>query len=219
MALVNPWRVPQSDLTPEQIALFQITFKSGWRADVEARCAELGKTFPEIVADAGLSLTKNQARNARKKQKRIIEQRGATITRAGYREYIQSPEWRKKRDEYWDSGLPNECYCCGTPRHSGMHLHHRTYKRLGNEYLRDLVPVCQTCHEEIHVLHREQRGKARGLWYVTNRVRSAHSTERRKREQELPPDHPTARVNASAKRRKAHRVAAVSRSVPKALST
>lgn len=66
----------------------------------------------------------------------------ATVTRAGYRAYINSPAWRAVRERYWASKMPKVCYVCGCPRRPGMHLHHRTYKNLGNERLMDLVPVC-----------------------------------------------------------------------------
>jgi 5-methylcytosine-specific restriction endonuclease McrA len=29
-------------------------------------------------------------------------------------------------------------------------LHHRTYARLGHESCRDLIPLCRSCHGEIH---------------------------------------------------------------------
>ncbi|ABG98339.1 conserved hypothetical protein [Rhodococcus jostii RHA1] len=96
----------------------------------------------------------------------------ATVTTAEYRRYINSPEWRRTRERYWSSKLPTDCYCCGRPRHPGMHLHHRTYKNLGAERLMDLVPVCAECHDEIHRLHRgDPRWKSKGLWYVTKHVR------------------------------------------------
>lgn len=94
-------------------------------------------------------------------------------TKSEYRDYINSAQWRRKREEYWASNLSSNCYCCNKPRHTGMHLHHRTYKNLGNERLMDLVPVCAECHKEIHCLHRsESRWKSKGLWYVTKHVRS-----------------------------------------------
>jgi 5-methylcytosine-specific restriction endonuclease McrA len=31
-------------------------------------------------------------------------------------------------------------------------LHHMTYKRLGNEWDEDLVPLCRDCHKSIHRL-------------------------------------------------------------------
>ncbi len=37
---------------------------------------------------------------------------------------------------------------CGTK--TNLHLHHRTYKRLGRERLNDLVPLCKAHHEQAH---------------------------------------------------------------------
>lgn len=97
----------------------------------------------------------------------------ATVTKAGYREYIQSKEWQAVRKRYWASKMPKECYGCGKPKHPGMHLHHRTYKNLGNERLMDLVPVCQPCHRDIHYLYdSDPKWKQRGLWYATKAIRN-----------------------------------------------
>lgn len=89
-----------------------------------------------------------------------------------YRSYIQSKEWRAKREAYWNSKLPKDCYVCGAERTKGFHLHHRTYKNLGSERLMDLVPVCPLCHELIHEIHRNTPGmKRKGLWYATKEAR------------------------------------------------
>lgn len=69
-----------------------------------------------------------------------------------YTEYMQSPEWRQKRAEYFRSELPQGCQGCGQKRQ--LQLHHKTYERLGNEHLADLVPVCTSCHAIIHERHR-----------------------------------------------------------------
>jgi 5-methylcytosine-specific restriction endonuclease McrA len=97
-----------------------------------------------------------------------------TVSRSGYRTYIQSPKWRATRQRYFDSGMPQECYVCGTPRRPGMHLHHRTYKNLGAERLMDLVPVCPDCHELIHAIFDADRPRweREGLWYATKKART-----------------------------------------------
>jgi 5-methylcytosine-specific restriction endonuclease McrA len=100
----------------------------------------------------------------------------ATVDAAGYSDYINSDAWREVRRRYWASKMPKDCYVCGRSRHPGMHLHHRTYKNLGNERLMDLVPVCPECHEEIHRLCRELR---RSLWHVTKIARKRHHAAHR----------------------------------------
>lgn len=64
-----------------------------------------------------------------------------------YYEYIQSPEWKKKRDvclAYWD----NRCAICFSP--DNLHVHHRTYDRLGHEQFTDLIVLCDDCHALYH---------------------------------------------------------------------
>lgn len=105
----------------------------------------------------------------------------ATVTKAGYSEYIQSPAWRKVRDRYWASKLPKECFGCGIERHKGMHLHHRTYKNLGNERLMDLVPMCQQCHQDVHDLYEsDPKWKRYGLWSATKAVRNRNMPKKPK---------------------------------------
>jgi len=101
----------------------------------------------------------------------MSEPRRKTTTGISYTDYIRSPAWRATRERYWQSKLPHECYCCGAARRPGMHLHHRTYKRLGAERLTDLVPVCPDCHDAVHRLHRDPIWRRRGLWATTNAVR------------------------------------------------
>lgn len=67
-----------------------------------------------------------------------------------YNDYINSLAWRLKRQEYFAAkDMPQGCQGCG---YNGKYLeiHHKTYDRLGNEQLTDLVPVCHDCHMEIH---------------------------------------------------------------------
>ena len=91
-----------------------------------------------------------------------------TVDRGGYAEYIRSEAWQEVRRRFWASRLPKECYCCG--REDGpKDLHHRTYKNLGNEHLRDLVPLCRECHDRVHEMVR--RKPSLHLWGATNMLR------------------------------------------------
>ena len=95
-----------------------------------------------------------------------------------YRDYIKSQAWQRKRREYYSSNLYKtlkgegkwNCYCCGC-NNRPLDLHHRTYKRLGNENISvDLIPVCRKCHSEIH--EREKSGTQ--LWTATKKIRSKY---------------------------------------------
>lgn len=100
-----------------------------------------------------------------------------------YKLYIASPEWRCKREEYWKSGVMRECYVCGDPwvDFKGKQLHHRTYERLGNENLDDLVPVCVGCHQDITDAWKVEKAKNRKarktLWEITDIVASERREE------------------------------------------
>jgi phage terminase large subunit GpA-like protein len=94
-----------------------------------------------------------------------------------YNEYIQSSAWQKKRKQFFESRMWNTyphgkvakkfvCYCCGSDER--LDLHHRTYKRFGNERIStDLIPVCRTCHTEIH---KKQKSGTQ-LWKATKRTK------------------------------------------------
>jgi hypothetical protein len=90
-----------------------------------------------------------------------------------YKSYIQSDEWRRVRERYRASRLPQTCHVCNVAR---VDLHHKTYKRLGNERLTDLVPLCRDHHTEAHTLVRAAwaRGANKSkvnLWSVARTMR------------------------------------------------
>ena len=63
-----------------------------------------------------------------------------------YARYLRSSQWKKKaqkvrqRDHF-------KCKLCGKP---GYIVHHKTYERVGHEWMRDLITVCEACHKSIH---------------------------------------------------------------------
>lgn len=73
-------------------------------------------------------------------------------TKTEYREYISSPEWQARRKEFLLS-YP-ECNRCSLPKwlaviayDQDLHVHHRSYTRVGHEKDEDLEPLCKRCHE------------------------------------------------------------------------
>ena len=99
-----------------------------------------------------------------------------------YLEYINSIEWQSKRKQFYKSKLYKNykgtskwnCYCCmvgDVP----LDLHHRTYKRLGNENIAvDLVPVCRKCHIDIHKLANQ----GIDLWSATKRIKNRNKRKK-----------------------------------------
>ena len=63
-----------------------------------------------------------------------------------YNRYLMSPEWREKRAKV----LRKAKYRCKDCGGRAQQVHHKTYKRLGNERLSDLVALCDTCHKKRH---------------------------------------------------------------------
>ncbi len=73
-----------------------------------------------------------------------------------YRAYITSPAW-EARKAWWRSLTRDDrrrCRACHAP--PPYDLHHRTYRRLGSERRRDLVPLCRRHHDALGVLQRSR---------------------------------------------------------------
>ncbi len=64
-----------------------------------------------------------------------------------YLQYLQSPEWREKRDQVLARDK-YRCFECGA--RGALEVHHTTYKRIFREHLDDLITLCPLCHEEEH---------------------------------------------------------------------
>jgi hypothetical protein len=79
--------------------------------------------------------------------------RNSKLRRLGYPSYVaylNSPHWKRMRQRYRASDLPQVCVC----GEEEVHLHHTTYERVGDEDLGDLTPLCARCHNLVHVLER-----------------------------------------------------------------
>lgn len=80
-----------------------------------------------------------------------------------YSEYISSSRWTKRKLLYY-STHEKACRACRSVHN--IHLHHHTYNRLGHEHDDDLVPLCESCHDEVHRLHKLP-GHSKSLTTVT----------------------------------------------------
>lgn len=84
-----------------------------------------------------------------------------------YSEYLRGEHWSETKTRFRASKLcRHQCAACGA-RNVPMLIHHKTYKRIGREYLGDLVEVCRACHAAVHQ-YEENSGKH--LWEATNKV-------------------------------------------------
>jgi 5-methylcytosine-specific restriction endonuclease McrA len=95
-------------------------------------------------------------------QERVWRRRGLYklgLKMEEYVKYLESQYWQEVRkselkEQAKERGY-NYCEKCGaTPndvtRETALHVHHKTYERLGEERLEDLMIICRTCHEKEH---------------------------------------------------------------------
>lgn len=63
-----------------------------------------------------------------------------------YKEYINSWLWKEKTEEM--KRIDRICKECGSKHF--LQIHHITYENLGNEKKRDLILLCNECHNKKH---------------------------------------------------------------------
>lgn len=63
-----------------------------------------------------------------------------------YDAYLQSVAWSNKRVEVFEEKGVRCAYCDDL----AYQVHHKSYENVGQEKLKDLEPICESCHEEIH---------------------------------------------------------------------
>lgn len=82
-----------------------------------------------------------------------------------YLSYLRSPAWFERRRKHLAKHGAH-CKACGTL--DKIHLHHKTYDRLGQEKDADLVALCERCHKAVHAYARKHRDLT--LWQATDHV-------------------------------------------------
>ena len=68
------------------------------------------------------------------------------VTKSKYSAYLASKDWRKKRQQALDH-YGNSCVLCDS---DAVDVHHRTYDRIYNEDMGDLIVLCRDCHAMHH---------------------------------------------------------------------
>ncbi len=72
--------------------------------------------------------------------------------RERYHEYLASDEWKALREQkLFEAG--GRCQLCNDA--GRLNIHHRTYDRIFNELIGDLIVLCERCHKKFHDLHEE----------------------------------------------------------------
>jgi hypothetical protein len=64
-----------------------------------------------------------------------------------YDAYLKTPAWRSKRAQVLEraNGM-----CEGCRRRKAEQVHHLTYEHVGDEFLFELVAICNACHHRLH---------------------------------------------------------------------
>lgn len=92
----------------------------------------------------------------------ICNDTGETFT--NYKEYLSSNHWSDVKNRYYASKLPKKCGRCLQKK--PCDLHHKTYKRIGEERLTDLILLCRECHYESHQLLYNNKRSHKNLWNI-----------------------------------------------------
>jgi 5-methylcytosine-specific restriction endonuclease McrA len=73
-----------------------------------------------------------------------------------YKSYLKSDAWAAKKTRWIKSDYckGHVCHAKGCTSTKRIEFHHRTYERLGNENLSDIVMLCRSCHSLVHKLKR-----------------------------------------------------------------
>lgn len=86
-----------------------------------------------------------------------------------YEAYLQSNEWKERRNEYFSK---NGCRCSICSSSTKIQLHHLNYKRLGYEKDSDLISLCAYCHGLLHQYkdqYLDRIGDLAKMWYYPTR--------------------------------------------------
>lgn len=112
---------------------------------------------PELITpeERARALRPRPTKKGRSRSSAVVVISGVrTYVKPEYQTYISSDGWKQRKADYF-AKHPRRCTACGSE--SAIHLHHRTYARMGRELNEDLTPLCQPCHSKVHQHHEKSR--------------------------------------------------------------
>ena len=92
-----------------------------------------------------------------------------------YEDYLKTPAWRLQRIRAIKRAR-GRCQACNSSK--SLHVHHRTYERLGHEDPEDLTVFCDNCHKLFHNIKRHTPSKAEAAIETLNRLAMTRSPPR-----------------------------------------
>lgn len=118
-----------------------------WLASRSARNALLRET---ATANPKWRSCPTCDRDRLKELGRLRKSKGQRLTaghRAAYGRYLQSPQWKERRDKAVKKAGAKCSLCSSKDR---LNVHHRSYRNIGREKAADLIVLCRGCHETFH---------------------------------------------------------------------
>lgn len=98
---------------------------------------------------------------------------------SNYKDYLQTTHWREIRSRYWESKYKKCCEVC-KKENLNLDLHHKSYKRLGNEYLSDFILLCRNCHTGTHIVYKQPTSPKDNLWNAHKKLSRKQRKDDRK---------------------------------------
>jgi hypothetical protein len=91
--------------------------------------------------------TSNEEKGDLSHKREDYEQKYLLSHKEKYHLYLETDSWKEKRaTKLNEAGY--KCQLCNSE--SGLQVHHRTYERVFNEDLADLIVLCRGCHKKFH---------------------------------------------------------------------
>jgi 5-methylcytosine-specific restriction endonuclease McrA len=133
-----------------------IEFKS--RAHIQQVLSQLRRGYPRyaegyrVICEPCWDQVQTVRHEEWFRQNDLHEQRLLELRTMPYVEYLLTPEWQERRKQH----LKSAAYRCQVCNAGGVRLnvHHRTYERRDQEWFKDLITLCEGCHD---LFHREGR--------------------------------------------------------------
>lgn len=87
-----------------------------------------------------------------------------------YKSYLQTKHWANVRERFKNSKYEKKCNVCGV-KNQPLDLHHKSYKRLGDEYLWHLIYLCREHHQNTHTVYKTSVSRKTNLWNSHKKVK------------------------------------------------
>lgn len=90
---------------------------------------------------------------------------GETVN--SYKDYLKTNHWKKKKQSFLAT-VKRQCMECGSK--SNLHVHHLTYKNVGNERNSQLCLLCKDCHFAAHKKGKEKLDEIKSLRKIQRKI-------------------------------------------------